>query len=73
MAEWLKAAVSKTAILSNRDRGFESHPLRHYNQFEPLFKLYSHSKKKMFFNFFNFNPFYIRHLLNFGLTTDTQT
>jgi hypothetical protein len=24
----LKAAVSKTAILSNRDRGFESHPLR---------------------------------------------
>ena len=28
VAEWLKAAVSKTAILSNRDRGFESHPLR---------------------------------------------
>ena len=24
----MKAAVSKTAILSNRDRGFESHPLR---------------------------------------------
>ena len=28
MAEWLKATVSKTVILSNRDRGFESHPLR---------------------------------------------
>ena len=30
VAEWFKAAVSKTAILSNRDRGFESHPLRHF-------------------------------------------
>ena len=29
VAEWLKAAVSKIAILSNQDRGFESHPLRH--------------------------------------------
>ncbi len=28
VAEWLKATVSKTVILSNRDRGFESHPLR---------------------------------------------
>ncbi len=28
MAERLKATVSKTVILSNRDRGFESHPLR---------------------------------------------
>jgi hypothetical protein len=34
VAEWLKAAVSKTAILSNRDRGFESHPLRHCNRFD---------------------------------------
>ena len=29
VAERLKAAVSKIAILSNQDRGFESHPLRH--------------------------------------------
>jgi hypothetical protein len=29
VAEWLKAAVSKTAIRSISDRGFESHPLRH--------------------------------------------
>jgi homoserine dehydrogenase len=28
VAEWLKATVSKTVILSNRDRGFESHSLR---------------------------------------------
>jgi homoserine dehydrogenase len=31
VAEWLKATVSKTVILSNRDRGFESHPLRQFN------------------------------------------
>ena len=29
MAEWLKAPVSKTGISGNRDRGFESRPLRH--------------------------------------------
>ena len=29
VAEWLKAAVSKTAIRFVLDRGFESHPLRH--------------------------------------------
>ena len=29
VAEWLKASVSKTDILSNRYRGFESRPLRH--------------------------------------------
>ena len=28
VAEWLKAAVSKTVVLLMRDRGFESHPLR---------------------------------------------
>jgi hypothetical protein len=28
VAEWLKASVSKTDILSNRYRGFESRPLR---------------------------------------------
>jgi homoserine dehydrogenase len=31
VAEWLKATVSKTVILSNRDRGFESHPLRQFS------------------------------------------
>ena len=31
MAEWLKAPVSKTGISGNRDRGFESRPLRHSN------------------------------------------
>jgi homoserine dehydrogenase len=30
VAEWLKATVSKTVILSNRDRGFESHSLRQF-------------------------------------------
>jgi len=30
-------------------------------------------QKKLFYNFINFNTFYIRHLLNFGLKTDTQT
>ena len=29
VAEWLNAAVLKTAIPRNRNRGFESHPLRH--------------------------------------------
>ena len=29
VAEWLKAPVSKTGISGNRDRGFESRPLRH--------------------------------------------
>ena len=38
MAEWLKAAVSKTAILSNRDRGFESHPLRQFFKGEDFMK-----------------------------------
>ncbi len=33
VAEGLKAAVSKTAILRIQDRGFESHPLRHFNLF----------------------------------------
>ena len=28
VAEWFKAAVSKTAVLCIQDRGFESHPLR---------------------------------------------
>ncbi len=28
VAEWLKAPVSKTGISGNRDRGFESRPLR---------------------------------------------
>ena len=31
VAEWFKAAVSKTAILIFRDRGFESHPLRQWS------------------------------------------
>jgi hypothetical protein len=30
VAEWLKAPLSKSGILFTRDRGFESHPLRHY-------------------------------------------
>jgi hypothetical protein len=32
VAEWLKAAVSKIAILCTQYRGFESHPLRHFYQ-----------------------------------------
>jgi hypothetical protein len=32
VAEWLKATVSKTVILGNRDRGFESHPLRSFRE-----------------------------------------
>ena len=28
VAEWLKAPLSKSGIPINRDRGFESHPLR---------------------------------------------
>ena len=34
VAEWLKASVSKTDILSNRYRGFESRPLRQFNATE---------------------------------------
>ena len=30
MAEWFKAAVLKTAVLRNWDRGFESYSLRHH-------------------------------------------
>jgi len=30
-------------------------------------------QKKLFYNLINFSTFYIRQLLNFGLTTDTQT
>jgi hypothetical protein len=33
VAEWFKAAVSKTAILLAQNRGFESHPLRHLYTF----------------------------------------
>ena len=29
VAEWLKAPLSKSGIPRKRDRGFESHPLRH--------------------------------------------
>jgi hypothetical protein len=29
VAEWLKAPLSKSGIPFTRDRGFESHPLRH--------------------------------------------
>ena len=31
VAEWLKAAVSKIAILCTQYRGFESHPLRQFS------------------------------------------
>jgi hypothetical protein len=30
VAEWLKAPLSKSGIPFTRDRGFESHPLRHF-------------------------------------------
>jgi len=30
-------------------------------------------QKKLFYNLINFSTLYIRQLLNFGLTTDTQT
>ena len=36
VAEWLKATVSKTVILSYRDRGFESHPLRQFKTAGPF-------------------------------------
>ena len=31
VAEWLKAPLSKSGIPFIRDRGFESHPLRHFH------------------------------------------
>ena len=31
VAEWLKAPLSKSGIPFTRDRGFESHPLRHFS------------------------------------------
>jgi hypothetical protein len=37
VAEWLKAPLSKSGIPFTRDRGFESHPLRHY--FRPFERL----------------------------------
>jgi hypothetical protein len=39
VAEWLKAAVSKIAILCTQYRGFESHPLRHLSYFCIFFSM----------------------------------